>query len=74
MFRLFFTQMRALLGQKKAELEGMLAEYEQRMEEQEEHNQVLAAEKAKLKNQLQQLEEQWALVVIEHPGMRDERN
>ena len=66
--------MRALLGQKKAELEGMLAEYEQRMEEQEEHNQVLAAEKAKLKNQLQQLEEQWAFVVIERLGMRDERN
>ena len=50
--------MRALLAQKKAELESMLAEYEQRMEEQEEHGQVLTAEKAKLKNQLQQLEEQ----------------
>ena len=50
--------MRALLSQKKAELEGMLAEYEQRMEEQEEHNQLLGAEKAKLENQLQQLEEQ----------------
>lgn len=50
--------MRGLLSQKKAELEGMLAEYEQRLEEQEEQTQLLSAEKAKLKNQLVQLEEQ----------------
>ena len=51
--------MRALLTQKKTELEGMLMEYEQRIEETEEHSQLLAAEKQKLKNQLLQTEEQW---------------
>ena len=50
--------MRALLAQKKTELEGMLADYEQRMEEQEEQNQLIAAEKQKLKNMLQTTEEQ----------------
>ena len=50
--------MRALLTQKKTELEGMLMEYEQRIEGTEEHSQLLAAEKQKLKNQLLQTEEQ----------------
>ena len=55
-----------LLSQKKAELGGMLADYEQlqRLEEQEDQNQLLGAEKAKLRNQLQQLEEQWAMCTV----------
>ncbi len=55
--------MRALLSQKKGELEGMLGDYEQRLEETEEHNQTLAAEKQKIKNQLIQIEEQLVTMV-----------
>lgn len=50
--------MRDLLAQKKSELEGMLGEYEQRMEDNEEQNQVLLAEKQKLKAQIQEMEDQ----------------
>lgn len=66
-FFLFLNlQMRVLLSQKKGELEGMLTEYEQRLEESEEQNHQLSGEKQKLKTQLVQIEEQWVALTHVH--------
>ena len=50
--------MRNLLAQKKGELESMVQDMETRLEEQEEFNQLLQAEKTKLLNAIQGLEDQ----------------
>ena len=50
--------MRNLLAQKKGELESMVQDMETRLEEQEEFNQLLQAEKTKLLNGIQGLEDQ----------------
>lgn len=50
--------MRNLLAQKKGELESMVQDMETRLEEQEEFNQLLQAEKNKLQNAIQGLEDQ----------------
>lgn len=50
--------MRDMLAQKRSELEGMLGEYEQRLEESDEQNHQLVTDRQKLKQQLQDLEEQ----------------
>ena len=50
--------MRNLVAQKKGELESMVQDMETRLEEQEEFNQLLQAEKTKLLNAIQGLEDQ----------------
>lgn len=50
--------MRNLLAQKKVELESMLQDTESRLEEQDELNQLLQAEKGKLNIEIQSLEDQ----------------
>ena len=50
--------MRNLLAQKKGELESMVQDMETRLEEQEEFNRLLQAEKNKLQNAIQGLEDQ----------------
>lgn len=57
----FLLQMRDMLAQKKSELENLLGEYEQRLEDIDEQNQQLGAERTKLKNQIQEMEEQWVI-------------
>ena len=47
-----------MLSQKKLEVESLLVDSEARAEEMEELNQALQAEKAKLQNTIQQLDEQ----------------
>ena len=58
----FLTQeaeeMRNILAQKKLELESMIQDAEGRLEEQEEVTAQMQAEKSKLKNEIQGLEEQ----------------
>ncbi len=50
--------MRNILSQKKIELESMIQEAEARLEEQEEVNAQMQAEKSKLMNEIHGLEEQ----------------
>lgn len=50
--------MRNILSQKKIELESMIQEAEVRLEEQEEVNAQMQAEKSKLTNEIHGLEEQ----------------
>ena len=50
--------MRDMLAQKRSELEGMIGEYEVRLEESDEQNSQLVSDWKKLKQQLQETEEQ----------------